>query len=134
MMCPTLCRCRVVVRKPASRRPRYNVARLYVVSLAFERALFLDQKCVGALIGLAVLKLNQKVPEMIKNGVMLLSKAYTIDPANPMVLNHLANHFFYKKACTTSTIYTSMLSLVSAIISRILRELTLYHFHLKYKL
>ena len=74
-----------------------------VLRLAFERALFLDQKCVGALIGLAVLKLNQKVPEMIKSGVMLLSKAYTIDPSNPMVLNHLANHFFYKKACITST-------------------------------
>ena len=26
-----------------------------------------------------------------------LSKAYTIDSGNPMVLNHLANHFFFKK-------------------------------------
>ncbi|PIO25198.1 hypothetical protein AB205_0093000 [Aquarana catesbeiana] len=35
--------------------------------------------------------------DSIKNGVQLLSKAYTIDPSNPMVLNHLANHFFFKK-------------------------------------
>lgn len=65
--------------------------------LAFERALQLDQQCVGALIGLAVLKLNQLEPESNKLGVQMLSKAYTIDNANPMVLNHLANHFFFKK-------------------------------------
>lgn len=26
-----------------------------------------------------------------------LSRAYNLDPTNPMVLNHLADHFFYKK-------------------------------------
>ena len=36
-------------------------------------------------------------PDSIKNGVQLLSTAYTIDNQNPMVLNHLANHFFFKK-------------------------------------
>ena len=65
--------------------------------LAFERALQLDQQCVGALVGRAILELNAKTQDSIKNGVQLLSKAYTIDSANPMVLNHLANHFFYKK-------------------------------------
>ena len=70
---------------------------------AFERALQLDAQCVGALVGLAVLELNArgtdpvKNAESTKNGVQLLSKAYSIDPANPMVLNHLANHFFYKE-------------------------------------
>ena len=65
--------------------------------LAFERALEMDPQCVGALVGLAVLELNNKTQESIMNGVQKLSKAYTIDSANPMVLNHLANHFFYKK-------------------------------------
>ncbi|XP_016319036.1 RNA polymerase-associated protein CTR9 homolog [Sinocyclocheilus anshuiensis] len=65
--------------------------------LAFGRALELNSKCVGALVGLAVLELNNKEADSIKNGVQLLSKAYTIDPSNPMVLNHLANHFFFKK-------------------------------------
>ena len=65
--------------------------------MAFERALQLDPKCVGALVGLAILELNSKTQESIKNGVTLLSKAYTIDSSNPMCLNHLANHFFYKK-------------------------------------
>lgn len=65
--------------------------------LAFERALQLDPKCVGALVGLAILKLNLQQPESIRTGVQMLSKAYTIDSSNPMVLNHLANHFFFKK-------------------------------------
>ncbi|KAM4617284.1 RNA polymerase-associated protein CTR9 homolog [Discoglossus pictus] len=65
--------------------------------LAFGRALELNPTCVGALVGLAVLELNNKEADSIKNGVQLLSKAYTIDPSNPMVLNHLANHFFFKK-------------------------------------
>ncbi len=65
--------------------------------LGFQRALDLDANCVGALVGLGILELNNKTPESIKNGVQLLSKAYTIDPTNPMVLNHLADHFFYKK-------------------------------------
>ncbi|KAL2714216.1 RNA polymerase-associated protein CTR9 [Vespula squamosa] len=65
--------------------------------LAFERALQLDGQCVGALVGLSVLKLNQQQPDSIRAGVQMLSKAYTIDSTNPMVLNHLANHFFFKK-------------------------------------
>lgn len=70
--------------------------------LAFGRALELNSKCVGALVGLAVLELNNKEADSIKNGVQLLSRAYTIDPSNPMVLNHLANHFFFKKVLKQS--------------------------------
>ena len=64
--------------------------------LAYERALQLDGQCVGALVGLAILKLNEQNPDSIRAGVQMLSKAYTIDSTNPMVLNHLANHFFFK--------------------------------------
>ena len=63
---------------------------------AFERALELDDKCVGALVGLAVLDLNAQTRDSIQDGVRKLSKAYTVDASNPMVLNHLANHFFFK--------------------------------------
>ncbi|XP_038047664.1 RNA polymerase-associated protein CTR9 homolog [Patiria miniata] len=68
--------------------------------LAFERALELDPKCVGAIVGLAILEINSKAADSIRTGVQLLSKAYTIDSSNPMVLNHLANHFFFKKDYT----------------------------------
>lgn len=65
--------------------------------LAFQRAIELDPQCVGALVGLAILKLNLHEPETNRLGVQMLSKAYSYDPTNPMVLNHLANHFFFKK-------------------------------------
>lgn len=65
--------------------------------LAFQRALDLDAHCVGALVGLAISKLNLHEPEANRMGVQMLSKAYTVDSTNPMVLNHLANHFFFKK-------------------------------------
>lgn len=74
-----------------------KLSKLEKARLAFGRALELNSKCVGALVGLAVLELNNKEADSIKNGVQLLSRAYTIDPSNPMVLNHLANHFFFKK-------------------------------------
>lgn len=60
----------------------------------------MDSQCVGALVGLAIMELNSEQPESIKHGVQLLSRAYSIDSANPMVLNHLANHFFYKTVIT----------------------------------
>ena len=74
--------------------------------LAFQRALDLSPNCVGALVGMAILQLNSKQHDSIKKGVELLSKAYTIDSTNPMVLNHLANHFFFKKVSWSSHIGT----------------------------
>lgn len=73
--------------------------------MAFERALTLDASCVGALVGLSVLKSNLQDPESNKLAVLMLSKAYTIDPKNPMVLNHLANHFFFKKVIKVSVLF-----------------------------
>jgi RNA polymerase-associated protein CTR9 len=47
--------------------------------LAFERALDLDAKCLGALVGMAILELNMKESDSIRNGVQLLSRAYAVD-------------------------------------------------------
>ena len=47
--------------------------------------------------GGAVLELNEGTNESIKRGVEQLSRAYKVDKNNPVVLNHLANHFFFKK-------------------------------------
>lgn len=65
--------------------------------LAFERTLNLDPSCVNAMVGLSIMKLNSQTDDNIKSAVNMLSKAYTIDSTNPMVLNHLSNHFFFKK-------------------------------------
>ncbi|XP_018496723.2 RNA polymerase-associated protein CTR9 homolog [Galendromus occidentalis] len=75
----------------------FKLGKLEKARLAFGRAIELNPKCIGALVGLAILELNTKSAEGIQSGVTILSKAYTIDSANPMVLNHLANHFFFKR-------------------------------------
>ncbi|RMZ97826.1 RNA polymerase-associated CTR9 -like protein, partial [Brachionus plicatilis] len=75
----------------------YKLAKVAKAKLAFERALQIDSECVAALIGLSIIELNNKTSESTKLGVDLLSKAYKLDSKNPVILNHLANHFFYKK-------------------------------------
>ncbi len=52
---------------------------------------------MGALVGLAILDINSQQRDAVRQGVQKLSAAYKIDPGNPMMLNHLANHFFFKK-------------------------------------
>lgn len=78
----------------------YKLDKLDKARAAFNRALELDSSCVGALVGLAVLELNTKFqnPDLnnIKQGTLLLSRAYNIENENPIVLVHLADHFFYK--------------------------------------
>ena len=64
--------------------------------LAFERAIEFNPNCIGALLGLATVALNTRSGEGIRRGVKILSKAHSIDSTNPVVLNHLANHFFFK--------------------------------------
>ena len=65
--------------------------------LAFERALGLDPKCIVVLVGLAILELNLQKSDTTRSGVQLLFRTYTVDSTNPIVFNHLANHFFFKK-------------------------------------
>ncbi len=80
---------------------------------AFERALDVKPTCVGALVGLAIMELNEKSLESTRTGVQLLSKAYQIDASNPMVLNHLADHFFFKKVSFIS--FNGLIQLLMAL-------------------
>lgn len=80
---------------------------------AFERALQLDPQCVGALVGLAISRINRQEADDIRSGVNMLSKAYSIDSTNPMVLNHLANHFFFKKVFELNDILYPLLVFAS---------------------
>ena len=76
---------------------QFKLNKMEEAKLAFERVLQLDDKNVDAYVGLALTHLNKKDVESFRTAVQLLSKAYGIDYNNPMVLNHLANHLFYKK-------------------------------------
>eukprot|EP01104_Vermistella_antarctica_P010352 TRINITY_DN2757_c1_g2_i1.p1 TRINITY_DN2757_c1_g2~~TRINITY_DN2757_c1_g2_i1.p1 ORF type:complete len:1070 (+),score=325.80 TRINITY_DN2757_c1_g2_i1:164-3373(+) len=74
-----------------------QLGRVELAKKAFERALSLDSDCVDALVGLAVLEMNNTDnKDGVVNGLMLLKKAYQENPHHPRVLNFLANHFFYK--------------------------------------
>uniref|UniRef100_A0A915CPW2 RNA polymerase-associated protein CTR9 homolog n=1 Tax=Ditylenchus dipsaci TaxID=166011 RepID=A0A915CPW2_9BILA len=74
-----------------SRMGKHDKARL-----AFERALEIEPANIAAVVALAVLDINTLEHEGIKNGIQGMSLAYQNEPENPMVLNHLANHFFYR--------------------------------------
>ena len=60
---------------------------------ALERTLALQEDCVEAMVGLAVIHLND---ERVEEALVILKRAYELEPYNPSVLNHLASHFFYK--------------------------------------
>lgn len=74
----------------------YKMGNTEKAKLSFKRALRMDRKCVGALIGGAVIELNEKTPDSIKEGVRMLLQAYQFDKTDPMTLNLLADHFFLK--------------------------------------
>eukprot|EP00123_Amoebidium_parasiticum_P014534 comp22541_c1_seq1/m.34251 comp22541_c1_seq1/g.34251 ORF comp22541_c1_seq1/g.34251 comp22541_c1_seq1/m.34251 type:complete len:1057 (-) comp22541_c1_seq1:62-3232(-) len=63
---------------------------------AFERTLAINDRSVGALVGLAILELNGESADGLIKGMRLLKRAYELEPGSSMVLNHIANHFFYK--------------------------------------
>lgn len=81
--------------------PFFCLNRVERSRLAFERVLELEPQNVHALIALAILDMNNLDAEGIQNGVQSLGRAYQIDQENPVVLNHLANHFFYRNVRTS---------------------------------
>src|SRR4051812_16166503 len=77
--------------------------------MAFERALDLDPLNVQAIIAMAILDMNSGEPARIKHGIKSFSRAYQLEPENPMVLNHLANHFFFKDvSCFTYYLHLAL--------------------------
>jgi RNA polymerase-associated protein CTR9 len=92
----------------------YKLGKQELARKCFERVLQLvspkevidnrtqDENSVEALVGLAILELNaegsaQAKATQIKAAMDMLKRAYEINPHNSMVLNHLANHFFYRQ-------------------------------------
>ena len=64
------------------------------------RALELDPQNVQALVGSAILELSasngsQDAARRTENAINTISMAYHVDSTNAMVLNHLANHYFW---------------------------------------
>lgn len=65
------------------------------------RALELDPQNVQALVGSAILELSttpagsKDAARRTENAINTISMAYHVDDKNAMVLNHLANHYFW---------------------------------------
>eukprot|EP00051_Salpingoeca_urceolata_P015593 m.202965 g.202965 ORF g.202965 m.202965 type:complete len:1108 (+) comp18445_c0_seq7:124-3447(+) len=66
-------------------------------SEAFDRVLQMDPNNEQALIAKAVLSFNSKKPNAIRKGMEFIAKAYKQNKSNPMALNHLSNHCFFKR-------------------------------------
>lgn len=79
-----------VVRDP-------RLGRQDLAQQAFERVLKLEPNNAHGLVGLAIVELNSGKADSVHRAMGLLKRAYESDPTNPLVLNHLSNHFFYKK-------------------------------------
>ncbi|KAL6076361.1 protein required for normal CLN1 and CLN2 G1 cyclin expression, variant 3 [Balamuthia mandrillaris] len=77
----------------------YRLNRPELAKQAFRRVLELEEgeDNAQALAALAVLELNTRKPSSVHKAMNLLKQAYEADPNNAVVLNHLSNHFFYKK-------------------------------------
>ena len=60
----------------------------------------MDPTNAQAAVGLAILKMNESSDaadvDSVKTSMELLRDAYLEDQSNPMALNHLANHFFWR--------------------------------------
>ena len=78
----------------------YMLGNLDFARKAFERARDLDANNAQAAVGLAILKMNESTDaadaDNVQISMKLLREAYMDDQANPMALNHLANHFFWR--------------------------------------
>ncbi|KAL1512117.1 hypothetical protein AB1Y20_005386 [Prymnesium parvum] len=59
---------------------------------ALLRTLQLQEDCVEAMCGLAVLHLNE---DRVDEAMELLKRAYELEPDNPSVLSQLASHYFF---------------------------------------
>eukprot|EP00005_Dracoamoeba_jomungandri_P008714 CAMPEP_0174270756 /NCGR_PEP_ID=MMETSP0439-20130205/45618_1 /TAXON_ID=0 /ORGANISM="Stereomyxa ramosa, Strain Chinc5" /LENGTH=1018 /DNA_ID=CAMNT_0015360281 /DNA_START=21 /DNA_END=3074 /DNA_ORIENTATION=+ len=76
----------------------YRLGKVEEALEAFARVLELEPDNVHALAAFAVLELNRGQSEdSVHKALSLLKRAYEADPEHPLVLNHLSNHFFYKK-------------------------------------
>lgn len=85
-----------------------KLGRLETAKSAFQRCLELDPNNVEAMVALCLLELNSETNPSrpaVHQAMKMLSKAYFVNPSHPMVLNNLANHFFFRDDHKKVTIF-----------------------------
>lgn len=79
----------------------YKLGQIPRAQAAMARALQLDPQNVQALVGSAILELStastgsQDAARRTESAINTISMAYHVDAKNAMVLNHLADHYFW---------------------------------------
>lgn len=79
----------------------YKLGQIPRAQAAMARALQLDPQNVQALVGSAILELSTAAAgsndgaRRTENAINTISMAYHVDDKHAMVLNHLANHYFW---------------------------------------
>lgn len=79
----------------------YKLGQIPRAQAAMARALQLDPQNVQALVGSAILELStasagsSEAARRTENAINTISMAYHVDDKHAMVLNHLANHYFW---------------------------------------
>jgi RNA polymerase-associated protein CTR9 len=69
-----------------------------IASRCFERVLEMDPDHLDSRIALAITKLNSHDEDSIVSGMLSMKEVYQLtNKSHPLVLLHLANHFFFKK-------------------------------------
>ncbi|KAF3326627.1 RNA polymerase-associated protein CTR9 [Carex littledalei] len=74
---------------------QYRLGQLGKARKAFDRVLQLDPDNVEANVALGVMDIQTNEAGNIRRGVERMELAHDKDPVDPMVLNHLGNHFFF---------------------------------------
>ncbi|XP_055351181.1 RNA polymerase-associated protein CTR9 homolog [Paramacrobiotus metropolitanus] len=86
----------------------FKLGRYDKAKMAYRQALEIDRTCVGANVGCAVVLLNEGTPASIFEAGKMIGEVYKLDRSNPINLNLLADHFFYRreteKAINLSTV------------------------------
>lgn len=94
------------------------------------RALELDPQNVQALVGSAILELSTAAAgstdaaRRTENAINTISMAYHVDDKNAMVLNHLANHYFWTWSPLKATLSIDRGSRLGALTENVANELS----------
>ncbi|KAG5183337.1 hypothetical protein JKP88DRAFT_317093, partial [Tribonema minus] len=89
----------------------YKLGQVARARAALQRALEMDPRNADALVGLAILELNEggdqdseQARRRAESAIKMLSRAFILDRDNAMVLNHLANHYFWTWMLVKTTV------------------------------
>ncbi|KAI6175560.1 RNA polymerase-associated protein CTR9-like protein [Aphelenchoides bicaudatus] len=91
--------------------------------IAFERCIELDPENIDAQAALAVLQMTSpQSDDEARSGIIMLGNLYKIEKNHPLILNHLANHFFIKSETDPNADKMSLLMKVKKLLDHAIQQ------------